>query len=720
MTTLRPRQLDAVLGAATALATVVVLGALVPAGTPARGVDAITLLFERGWPAGLWGLAAVGLGSLLVRMLPVGHRDRGLRIGLGVAGLVVLDLALGGLGLLGRGDEVVAWAVVVILAPLAVVDGLRHRRGDAANAAPPTDRWRLAIPLGVPIGVLLLAATSTPGWLWATEFGGYDALSYHLQLPREWWYAGGLVETPHNAYGYLPGGVSAAFLHVMTLTGDPGAAAVSCQILVALLTIAAAEAAASLAARWSGTDSDATRSTLTMLAMLAMLATPWVVVTGSLAYDEAAVMLSTAAAATIVLIAARDENDRPANDLRTGVALGLVLGLGVLAKASSGVLVVLPVAVAAAIALPPRRWPAIVIATAVAGAMTCAPWLVRNAVWTGNPVFPFATGLFGAGDWTDDQVRRFALGHGGPGLLGGLAAIVREFLLDDLAGGPPSGEPWRPQWWWLPIAGLFGLLRPLVRGGSTPTARRIAVAMLALSITALLAWGLATHAKARFLLAIAPVLAASVAVTGVEIGRARRSIGAVIALAAWLAALGPAVIYATERDGSPSGAIGADDVLDGRLEATMIAEADPRTAATLRREASRAFVLRDLGPDARVLLVGVADPFHLAIDDVDGRATRFAYTTVWTHGPLERAFDAAGDAPPAEAAAAAIDALRSEGFTHVLVAPTMLEIWATSGWLDPALVPARIAALPEVTGVRTAHRFRDGGVLLDLRSGDDS
>jgi hypothetical protein len=184
-------------------------------------------------------------------------------------------------------------------------------------------------------------------------------------------------------------------------------------------------------------------------------------------------------------------------------------------------------------------------------------------------------------------------------------------------------------------------------------------------------------------------------------------------------------MFATERNGAPAAAIGGDEAFDGRMEAGMITVADPRTARDLRAGASRAFILRDLPDDALVLMVGVADPFHLQIFHDDG-SPRLRYTTVWTRGPLESAFATAEDAsdavssPDAAAiAAAALDALRADGFTHVLVAPTMLEIWRASGWLDPVLDPDRIAALATSPGVRVTHRFPDGGVLLKITAADD-
>jgi hypothetical protein len=43
------------------------------------------------------------------------------------------------------------------------------------------------------LAVLLLAACCPPGTLWRSEALGFDVLSYHLQLPREWLAGGRLA-----------------------------------------------------------------------------------------------------------------------------------------------------------------------------------------------------------------------------------------------------------------------------------------------------------------------------------------------------------------------------------------------------------------------------------------------------------------------------------------------------------------------------------------------
>ena len=52
-----------------------------------------------------------------------------------------------------------------------------------------------------------------------------------------------------------------------------------------------------------------------------------------------------------------------------------------------------------------------VVATVV-GAATLSPWLIRNAVWTGNPVFPLATSVLGTGHWDADLAERWDRAHG--------------------------------------------------------------------------------------------------------------------------------------------------------------------------------------------------------------------------------------------------------------------------------------------------------------------
>lgn len=666
--------------------------------------------------AGCWLVSALAIGAFCVRRIPILSDSLGTRWSLGIALLLWLDLGLGSFGWLGRDHRWLGIACLTIPAAIWVVGRCRRLRSTPLEPNPP---W-LLVPTALPIGVLLVAAASVPGWLWATEFGGFDALSYHLQVPREWWFANGIVELPHNAYAYLPGGVSAAFLHLMTVTAGPADAAIACQLLVAGTTLIAMLTTAELVVDLGGTNRDGTRvpRSAPLFGSLLLIATPWIVVAGSLAYDEAFVIVLASAALSIVLRAAADGNTgsdrRSPSPFGTGLVLGVLLGATVLAKASSVVLVVVPIALAAAVAIPSRRWPVIVAATALGGVVVCLPWLVRNAVWTGNPVFPFATGLFGMHDWSSSQVARFATAHASRGPIEGLHAILGEFLLDDVAFDLPPGEPIRPQWWWLPGGGLLATIALVVRARASAPALRRALAMLVVLLTTIAMWSLFTHAKARFLLPVAPVLAAAIAVVAAPLFRGSRSAWIPL-IVGWLVALVPVRHYLTERDGAPAWGIVAREAFDGRLEAKLSIDADPRTRAALRANASPAFILRSLPDDSRTLLVGIATPFHLPMESGAGTPDRIVYSTVWTRGPLERALvEVATEAATTDETGRVIARLRDRGFTHLLFSPTMLEVWTRSGWLDPALTPERLNALLAHPDVAVEHTFADDGVLLNL------
>ena len=665
-------------GLAIAIMTMLLLGAGDDRGL--IGPVGVLVAIESGWPAVLWMLAAAGLGHALGRLIGLGPDDssgRRIRDGaMGVAALLAVDLTLGWSGI--GTNRLLMFPITIGLAAV----GVWSLRG-----------WRPGVPgvalaAAIPIGTMTLAAVSVPGWLWETEFGGYDALSYHLQLPREWWLAGAIVETPHNAYGYLPNGVEAAFLHLNTLVGDPNAAARSCQMLAMLLVLAAAFATGELATTMLGDDRDTDRNAR-RLAFVALLATPWVVVVGSLAYDEPAVLL-LGAAAFAAIFADRTKTPESEPGSRLGITLGLLLGGAVLAKASSGLLLVPPVALAAAILLPSRRWPVVVVWTAIVGVAICLPWLLRNWAWTGNPVFPFVTGLLGGGDWTSTQIDRFNLGHQ-TGITEGIRAIATEFLVEDW--WRPSGvDPWRPQWVWLPIAGLVSMV--VIARGSASSRR--GVAMFAATVAMVLLWAFLSHAKARFLLPIAPLLAAAIAAIASRwLGDPRPPVRFGLVVAAWTVSLIPAIVLGTERAGNPTAAIENPGLFDGGLESNLMDVVDPARRRELIDAASPAWVLNHgLDENARVLLIGRADPFHFGFRDETGGHDRLSYQTVWTRGPLERILEGFDpDAPESVRAEAALDALAEAGFTHVYVDRAMLDRWRVAGWSDPLLTAELIEAI---------------------------
>ncbi|MCH7797610.1 MAG: hypothetical protein IID28_04075 [Planctomycetes bacterium] len=589
------------------------------------------LLTSTPWALG-WLLAAVGLGWPLRCWLLGCHPDAlAIQVGLGVAAMMVLDAGLGALGVLQWGGSIGAWALIVIGLGL-----LTRQLRLASRTAPvlPLLAWT-AVPA---VAVLLVAACSAPGWLWASEFGGYDALSYHLQLPSEWQANGRIVPLEHNVYSWLPGYVEAAYYHLMVLIGDGLGAVYACQLLHAMFALLTAAIAGRVAWRYGGPLAGA-------VAAVVIVGTPWVVVVGSLGYNEMAVTLLLAAG---LLVVGDESIDTPG----AAGALGILVAAACGAKLTAVGFVAAPLALLLLVSTRPQR--RLLFAAVAAGSvLVClGPWLVRNGAYSGNPLFPFATGVLGLGHWTADQAGSWSRGHAaGTGFAGRVGAIWHQVFRYGLGANPDPTEPWLPQWSLLPWLAIAGLAVSAARTPWRRPALRIGL-VLAVQLVFWIGW---THLKSRFMVpAVVPgALAVAVGVAAVadrlRAGTLMVVMGVMGVMAALLWCCLPGAIYLREADGAPAARIGM---------ARIVSAVALPSAAT-------------------VLLVGDATPLYYRGD--------VAYQTTWDRGPLSSAMRASPDDP-----AAWLDDLREKGFTHILVAPRMLRIWQGSGWNDPLITAERV------------------------------
>ena len=74
-----------------------------------------------------------------------------------------------------------------------------------------------------------------------------------------------------------------------------------------------------------------------------------------------------------------------------------------------------------------------------AGAVVAlSPWLIRNATFTGNPVYPFAYEWFGGEAWSTEQAEQWTQGHSLPpdqaSPAGRLAVAIRELFASRMLG----------------------------------------------------------------------------------------------------------------------------------------------------------------------------------------------------------------------------------------------------------------------------------------------
>jgi len=525
-----------------------------------------------------------------------------------------------------------------------------------------------------------------PGWLWGSEYGGFDALSYHLQLPQEWLAAGRLAPLEHNVYSYLPGYIEAAFMHLGALTLAPldrgllagdGWRLLACQGLHAGLVVVTAwltaRATTRLAlraeitepiARWSGA-----------VAGCLALATPWAVVTGSLAYNEAGV---NAMLAGVLLVCAQER----ISPFSRGALVGLLVGVACGFKPTAMFFVGVPAGLLLIVATPralKTLLPALV-AGAVVGLIALAPWLVRNALHGGNPVFPFASDLLGTAHWTGEQIARYQGAHS---FDGSITDRLRTLLWSSPTAGPGSSAVERfrglanPQWGVLPLLTLGSIVVLLL----SRTRLHITGFLLAACLAAqLVAWLTFTHLQSRFLLPLLPIGAAA---AGLAIARLRTLAGdrpdgrgGVALLAGFVVATQSVFvigIYASQQRGSAGIGLPVYPAAftDREVEEPYLSAAGWCNTRPL--------------DDGLVLLVGDSTPLYFGPGVV--------YHTTYDTSPLGELLRAT----PADAAAIA-RGLRERGVGWLLVNDSELRRLHQSGWYDPDVTPDSVRNLADALG----------------------
>ena len=258
----------------------------------------------------------------------------------------------------------------------------------------------LLLALAAPLAIATFGACLPPGTLWQEEANGYDVLEYHLQGPREYYAAGRITFLPHNVYASFPQQMEMLYLLLMHLAGNVYAGAIPAQLLHLACGVLAVGALSCWARpgwpRW-------------LVALLAG-ATPWLAQLGCLAYVENGMLFFAAVAAGLLIDHCRD---KPASAWRAFLTAGLCAGLAGGCKYPALVFVALALALAmlvtlrASLGVRARR-----VAVFGAGALLAfSPWLIRNAAFTGNPVYPFAYEWFGGEAWSDEQARQWSAGH---------------------------------------------------------------------------------------------------------------------------------------------------------------------------------------------------------------------------------------------------------------------------------------------------------------------
>ncbi|MGP1347909.1 MAG: hypothetical protein ACTS3F_14730, partial [Phycisphaerales bacterium] len=597
----------------------------------------------------------------------------------------------------------------------------------------PIDWTRAALAtllLAPPTALLLVAAAIPPGTLWGSEANAYDVLSYHLQLPREWQSLGIARTLEHNAYSALPLYAEAAYTTLAAgfsrTLQQPNPSAITlaagwhaaCALITAWLL---ARTIAALNTRRRNHLPKPNSSLAPTIAAAAYLSIPWVIVTASLAYNEHIVNLTFAAACALIILS----SDRltparraaiPIKPIPLAILIGFLSAIATGAKPSAFFMTIPPILILLALAHPPRRLIPILFTAAIAGLITLAPWLIRNWIQLGNPVFPYATSIFGNSLWTDEQLTRWMSAHAPDApLTARLSHLISARGLS------------HPQWDMFPILTAILAIPAALR----PATRPLALALTASLIAQLIAWLLIGHQQSRFLLTIAipgTLLIALACIHPPQPPHAntnsnattnttphRRWPAAIAIVGIAIAIIQCFAVYLVQNRpldehrqptpglGQPARALALGvHTITGRAlfpQLDTLTNPDERAAAytqlgplitinhaLIHTPARAARNTNQPPPNLTLLLIGDATPLYY----LSAPHFTLRYATTWSPHPLAEALRAHRDAP--DPTRAALAQLRDEhNITHLLINTSELARLRESGYLDPALTPDTIA-----------------------------
>ncbi|MCC9605735.1 glycosyltransferase family 39 protein [Blastopirellula sp. JC732] len=439
-------------------------------------------------------LSRIGLTSMLSRL-----ENFVFASALGLAAVSLWTFAIGFAGLLH-------YPVVIVL-PLSGLAGWGgfdwYRECASRDKAPSASEpfpW-IWIAATAPIVICTLLGGMMPPY-------EYDVLEYHLRLPTEWLATGRIAVESYNAYSGLPMGAEMLALLPMTLWPSDQAwfyGALVGKTLICFYAPLTALAAYCAARRFTGSYAG-------QIAAIVVVGTPWIVFVAVYGLVDGVWAFYTVAAIFAAILWFQTKySDQPELLPRLALLSGLMAGMATACKYPALPLLVFPLA--AWILLEgwrPNFKSAITFTIGVT--LLFAPWLIKNVVYTGNPVYPLAGSVFPDSIRTPEQVAQWKAAHRVPTDASG-NSVTPAMLISAMKKVAYASDWTNVALTPLTIAGivLFGLAvwKPqfLSSEDDCNPADAVAWRLALYAVYYFVVWWLFTHRYDRFLIPLAPVVA---------------------------------------------------------------------------------------------------------------------------------------------------------------------------------------------------------------------
>ncbi len=275
----------------------------------------------------------------------------------------------------------------------------------------------------------------------------YDSLVYHLAVPAQYSHAGRIEQLPFDHHSYFPFTMEMLYGVALQLRGPVFAKLFHWLMLPlgALTLVAFGQRAQS---RVGG-----------LLAACLFTSLPMTLTEASTAYVDLA-FVAFAVAAVLCFAGAPTEN-RTHNLLWSGAFCGFCLGtkyFGWLIFGFLGVWLMVET-----LRTKPKNDARGVLLFGLSALAIGGGWYARNWIWTGNPVYPFAYGIFGGRGWTAEMATLYdqsqaIYGFGRSPL--DLIALPFRLAMTPLNVGGFNIVGWRGQPLWPLIPGPVGTAEP--------------------------------------------------------------------------------------------------------------------------------------------------------------------------------------------------------------------------------------------------------------------
>ncbi|HMB94879.1 MAG TPA: glycosyltransferase family 39 protein, partial [Tepidisphaeraceae bacterium] len=348
----------------------------------------------------IWLFAAAGIGAAILRAGKISCQSKALLFataaGIGFGVISLITLLLGICGALSRQAAIVILAIGLTLGIVTLFLNRANWRKPRAEFLAANWAWLVVIPFVV---IAIVSALVPAGILWGDEPNGYDVVEYHLQVPREWFEAGRIAPLSHNVFSYFPMNVEMHYLLAMELRGGPWAGMCVAQLMhvvfvgLSVVTV-------------YGVLKSTAKPQAAIIGAVIVGATPWMMMLAGIAYDEGGLLLFGSLSIAWAILA-KDSQRKIKLIALAGVFAGLACGV----KLTAVPMVLLAISIAMFAMFDWRQAIKSAAVFAIAGLIAFSPWLIRNAVWTGNPVFPEAMTILGRGHFSDSQVKRWDSAH---------------------------------------------------------------------------------------------------------------------------------------------------------------------------------------------------------------------------------------------------------------------------------------------------------------------